>query len=171
MSEPVHRVRVERNRLRFAAAHMATFGGDCESLHGHNYDVTVEAEGELSEESWVLDFGLLKRLTRAICDQLDHRFLLQQHSRLLQAEERAGTWTLRCGTREYRFPASDVFVLPIENSTAEQLSQWFHGQLSAELLRRGITNVRRLSIGIEEMPGQAAWYAADVADRGQGTGE
>ena len=166
MTDPVHRVRVERNRLRFAAAHMATFGGTCEPLHGHNYDVSVEVEGELSEESWVLDFGLLKRLSRAICERLDHRFLLQQHSRLLRAEESAGAWTLRCGTREYRLPASDVIVLPIDNSTTEQLSEWFHGQLSAELLRRGITNVRRLSVGIEEMPGQSGWYEADVADSG-----
>ena len=57
-------VRVERNRLRFAAAHMATFAGDCEPLHGHNYDLFVEVEGELTDESWVIDFSLIKQLAR-----------------------------------------------------------------------------------------------------------
>jgi 6-pyruvoyl tetrahydropterin synthase/QueD family protein len=162
VADPVHHIRVERNRLRFAAAHMATFGGDCEPLHGHNYDVLIEIEGQLNDDAWVLDFGLVKRLAREICKRLDHRFLLQRGSRLLQAEEVDGNWILRCGAREYRLPSSDVCALPILNSTSEQLSAWFHGQLAAELRRMGIANIRRLSVGIEEMPGQAAWYAADV---------
>lgn len=166
MTDTVRRVRVERNRLRFAAAHMATFGGDCEPLHGHNYDVIVELEGQLSEEAWILDFGLIKRLAGEVCRRLDHRFLLQQNSSLLHAEETGGTWVLRCGPREYRIPSSDVCALPIANSTSEQLAEWFHGQLSSELRGHGATNVRRLSVGIEEMPGQAAWYAADTADSG-----
>ena len=166
MTDPVRRVRVERNRLRFAAAHMATFGGDCEPLHGHNYDVFIEVEGELSDESWIIDFGLVKRLAHEICEQLDHHFLLQQNSSLLRAQQFEGSWVLTCGAREYRLPSSDVVVLPIANSTTEQLSEWFHGQLSAELRRREIENVRRLCIGVEEMPGQAAWYAADIAGSG-----
>ena len=40
-----YRVRVERGQLKFAAAHMATFAGQCEPLHGHNYAVTIEVAG------------------------------------------------------------------------------------------------------------------------------
>src|SRR5262249_7662619 len=69
--EATRRLTVERNRLRFAAAHMATFRGECEPLHGHNYDVIVELEGALTEESWVWDFGEVKRETKAIADELD----------------------------------------------------------------------------------------------------
>ncbi len=43
-----YKVTVERNTLRFAAAHFATFEDSCEPLHGHNYDVIVEVEGELT---------------------------------------------------------------------------------------------------------------------------
>ena len=104
----IRRVSVERNRLRFAAAHFATFHGDCEPLHGHNYDVRVELEGDLTEDSWVWDFGALKKLTKSIADELDHRFLLQTRSPLLEAAQDDGGWTVRFGDREYRFPAEDV---------------------------------------------------------------
>jgi 6-pyruvoyltetrahydropterin/6-carboxytetrahydropterin synthase len=156
-------VRVERNRLRFAAAHMATFAGDCEPLHGHNYDVLVEVEGDLTEESWVIDFGLIKRLSRELCERLDHRFLLQRDSRLLHSEERDGAWLVRFGEdRRYQFPSQDVLALPIDNTTAERLAEWFHAELTASLEKLSLTNIRRMSIGIEEMPGQTGWYKAPL---------
>jgi 6-pyruvoyl tetrahydropterin synthase/QueD family protein len=156
-------VRVERNRLRFAAAHMATFGGDCEPLHGHNYDLIIEVEGELTEESWVVDFGVIKGLARELCERLDHHFLLQRNSRQLLSEEREGIWVVRFGqSRRYEFPAVDVVALPIDNSTAERLSEWIHGELVTALQRVGATNLTMLSVGVEEMPGQTGWYRAPV---------
>jgi 6-pyruvoyltetrahydropterin/6-carboxytetrahydropterin synthase len=156
-------VRVERNRLRFAAAHMATFGGDCEPLHGHNYDVMIEVVGRLTDESWVIDFGVIKRLARDLCERLDHRFLLQRESRLLHSQERDGCWEISFGeTRRYTLPAQDVLALPIDNSTAERLAEWFHGQLADALRRRGADNIQMLRVGIEEMPGQAGWYEAPI---------
>ncbi len=156
------RVTVERNRLRFAAAHMATFAGDCEPLHGHNYDVIVELDGDLTEDSWVWDFGDLKRTTKAIVDELDHRFLLQRESRFLRIEEGEDTWTVGFGDREYRFPKRDVAVLPIENSTAECLAEWIAGRLAAELGTREGGRFEKLTVGVEEMPGQTGWYTLNM---------
>ena len=156
------KVTVERNRLRFAAAHMATFAGDCEPLHGHNYDVTIELEGELTEDSWVWDFGAVKRAGRAICEELDHHFLLQRNSRHLSITELADSWTVAFGERSYTFPGSDVYSLPIENTTAECISEWFAGRLIAALQKQGATHLRKVSVGIEEMPGQAGWYTVEM---------
>src|SRR5581483_9196860 len=66
------RVRVEGNQLRFYAAHMATFRGQVEPLHGHNYVVAVECEGPLTDDAWVIDFGYVKQQMKALCDELDH---------------------------------------------------------------------------------------------------
>ncbi len=155
------RVSVERNRLRFAAAHFATFLGECEPLHGHNYDVMVDVEGELTEDSWVWDFGELKRMTKAIADELDHKFVLQRASRVLTIVEGEHDWEISYGDRRYVFPKSDVAALPIDNSTAERLAEWFAVRLRAALAERGAGNIRRLTVGIEEMPGQAGWYTAE----------
>ena len=156
--EVSRRVTVKRNRLRFAAAHFATFQGGCEALHGHNYDVTVELEGTLTEDSWVWDFGAIKRETRKLADELDHKFLLQRESRVLQINEHEREWEVRFEDRLYLFPKEDVIALPIDNTTAERIGEWFATGLLAFLDREGAANVLTLTVGIEEMPGQTGWY-------------
>lgn len=158
-----HGVRVQAVRLRFSSAHMATFEGRCEPLHGHNYQVAVEVEGDLTEDSWVIDFGLLKRLARERCEQIDHHFLLQTESRVLTVEQTAAGWQLATpdGAR-YGFPAADVAPLPLDNTTAERLAAWFHAEISAALRAAGQTQIATLRVEVEEAPGQSGWYAAPV---------
>lgn len=153
-----YKVTVERNTLRFSAAHFTTFAGQCEPLHGHNYDVQVMVEGDLTEDSWVIDFVELKKMVRGLCQELDHRFVLQLKSTLLDIREEEGdSWIVAAGQRRYVMPKSDVVALPIDNSTAERLAEWFCHRLRDELRRRSITNVSLITVGIEEAPGQAGW--------------
>jgi 6-pyruvoyltetrahydropterin/6-carboxytetrahydropterin synthase len=152
-----YRVRVERNKLKFAAAHMATFGGQMEPLHGHNYAVTIEVTGALTEDAWVCDFSTLKSLGKAICDELDHKFLLQAESTLLEIDEGATNYKVRFGDRGFVFPKGDVLALPIDNTTAERIAEYFVGRLRPELAARGATNMTSISVGVEEAPGQAGW--------------
>jgi 6-pyruvoyltetrahydropterin/6-carboxytetrahydropterin synthase len=160
-----HKITVERNTLRFAAAHFATFEGRCEPLHGHNYDVIIELEGELTDDSWVFDFGALKETARSICKELDHRFLLQRDSRALEIEEGERNWKVRFQGRGWVLPKADVVALPIDNTTAERLAEYFAGRLRAALAERGATNVSAITVGIEEMPGQAGWFTMLVSGR------
>jgi 6-pyruvoyltetrahydropterin/6-carboxytetrahydropterin synthase len=155
-----HRISVERNRLRFAAAHFATFAGDCEPLHGHNYDVFVELEGDLTDESWVMDFSVLKRLTRAACEYLDHKFILQLESRVLKIEPAGSVWRISFADRTYEFPKADVVALPIDNSTAERLAQWIWGRIRDGMSATDRATLVHMRVGVEEMPGQAGWYEA-----------
>ncbi len=157
-----HRVTVERNTLRFAAAHFATFEGQCEPLHGHNYDVSVELEGELTEDAWVIDFSALKSMARALCQELNHKFLLQRDSKVLQIDEGKSNWKIRFRERGWVFPKADVLPLPIDNTTAERLAEWFAGRLRDALAERGATNLASLTVGIEEMPGQAGWWREEL---------
>lgn len=156
------RITVERNRLRFAAAHMATFGGNCEPLHGHNYDILLELEGDLTADNWVWDFGATKRMAKALADELDHKFLLQAESEYITAERDEGGWVIRYEDRQYRFPATDVYPLPVANTTVECISEWFANRLLKELRAAGATHITKLSVGIEEMPGQAGWYTVET---------
>jgi 6-pyruvoyltetrahydropterin/6-carboxytetrahydropterin synthase len=156
-------VRVERQRLRFMAAHMATWAGGCEPLHGHNYQLIVEVEGDLTADAWVIDFSLLKRVARERCDAIDHTFLLQRASTVLRIREEAGRWLLATPAgKEYAFPKDDVSVLPIDNTTAERLAEWLHGELAAALVAEGAGNIRHLRVEVEEAPGQAGWHAASL---------
>lgn len=156
-------VTVEGVRLRFAAAHMATLGDELEPLHGHNYSVRCRVDGELTADAWVIDFSLLKRYVREACDQLDHQFLLQRDSSLIESTEEDGGWTLVFGDRRYHFPASDVVVLSIANTTAELLAEWIAGEVVDALAAGDHANITRIAIDIEEMPGQSGGYSREIA--------
>jgi len=62
----------------FAAGHaLRHYRGKCENVHGHNYRVSITAEGEELDPitGLLVDFGELKRLIRAVVARLDHQFL------------------------------------------------------------------------------------------------
>jgi 6-pyruvoyltetrahydropterin/6-carboxytetrahydropterin synthase len=158
-----YRVRVARNKLKFAAAHMATFEGRMEPLHGHNYALTIEVAGTLTDDAWVCDFATLKSLGKAICDELDHKFLLQAGSRLLEIDEGMSNYKVRFGERGFVFPKSDVLALPIDNTTAERLAEYFAHRLKADLHARGATNIASITVGVEEAPGQSGWASETIS--------
>ncbi|MFQ6019184.1 MAG: 6-pyruvoyl tetrahydropterin synthase family protein [Dehalococcoidia bacterium] len=151
------KVTVERNTLRFSAAHFTTFGGDCEPLHGHNYDVFVEVEGDLTPDAWVIDFVQLKRAVAALCRELDHRFLLPLENPHLTIAESDTAYQVRFADRCYVMPRSDVCPLPIDNSTAERLAEYLASRLAQALRERGAANVSAVTVAVEEAPGQAGW--------------
>jgi len=157
-----YRVRVERNRLKFAAAHMATYGGELEPLHGHNYAVAIDVAGRLTDDAWVVDFSTLKRLGREVCDELDHKFLLQRESRLLEIDEGMSNWKIRFGERGFVFAKSDVLALPIDNTTAERLAEYILGRVHKALAALGATNLATIEVMVEEAPGQAGYARATL---------
>jgi 6-pyruvoyltetrahydropterin/6-carboxytetrahydropterin synthase len=147
---------------RFVAGHMATFSGNCERLHGHNYEVSAEVEGELTDDSWVVDFIALKRMLRGIIDEIDHRFMLQAESRVLDITETDAAWQLKTPAGAcYVLPKTDVIALPIDNSTAERLAEWFSNRVWQSLIQRKARNVRCLTIEVSEGPDQKASHRRD----------
>ena len=155
-----YKVSVQRNTLRFSAAHFTTSSGQAEPLHGHNYDVTVELEGQLTQDAWVLDFAELKRLTADLCGQLDHRFLLPKDNPSLTLADEADAWRIDFRDRRYVIPKSDVCALPLDNSTAERLAQWFCQRLAEALTDR--PNLSSITVGVEEAPGQTGYCTLDL---------
>jgi 6-pyruvoyl tetrahydropterin synthase/QueD family protein len=162
-SEPLMRkVKVEGGNLRFSSAHFITFGGKCERLHGHNYNVLVEIEGTLNEDKLVFDFTILKQLTREVCHKLNHRFLLPVHNPHLQLNELPNEWEIRFGEKRYIFPQADVVELPIDNSTAERLAEYICGELHSALAAYNTSNLHTIMVGVEEAPTQMAYFRASL---------
>jgi 6-pyruvoyl tetrahydropterin synthase/QueD family protein len=173
----MRRVNVYGPQLRFAAAHFTTFGGQCEPLHGHNYAVAVQLDGDLTPDSWVFDFVELRRIVAALCDELDHTFLLPTENPSLSVVRSQGHCEISFGDRRYVIPEAEVRALPIDNSTAERLAEWLAGRLAGELLARGAENVSLLTLTVEEAPGQSGSFALPLRpatppgarDKDQGT--
>ena len=64
-------------KTHFAAAHrLVNYQGDCENLHGHNWNVEVTVSArELDTAGLGIDFKILKRHTKELLGELDHKYL------------------------------------------------------------------------------------------------
>ena len=162
------RVQVSKDYLVFASAHFITFRGhQCESLHGHNYRVGVAVEGTVDAEClFVLDFSVLKQITRRLVDEIDHKVLLPTLNPKLSYREDGDRIAVDYfGEPTYVFPRRDCALLPIQNSTAEMLAQYLGTRVREELARGGYAHLTRLEFEVEENYGQSATYRESlVAD-------
>ena len=154
------RIRVDQDYLKFSSAHFLLFAnGECERVHGHNYRAWVELEGSLEPNDYVFDFITVKPMVKKICDRLDHRVLLPTENAELRIEHRDSVIEAAYHEKQYRFPAGDVVLLPIHNTTVELLAKYICGELKQELKARfGGTNLTTIKVGVQESFGQEASY-------------
>lgn len=109
----------------FDSAHFLTdYYGKCENLHGHRWKVVVylrqeELQTEGTMKDMVIDFGEFKRAVRALTDEFDHVFLVEEGSLKPQ--------TIECLEGE-------GFVLKVLpwRTTAENLARHFFDRLTEQ---------------------------------------
>jgi 6-pyruvoyltetrahydropterin/6-carboxytetrahydropterin synthase len=158
------RVSVYKQYFEFSAGHFITYGGRCETLHGHNYQVEVALFGENGSDGFLYNFSDLKPLVRQECNALDHLMLLAAHNPHLTYIESEGEVEVRFGLRRYIFPRDEVILLPIENTTAELLACYLLGRIREGLSKQArseLDKLHRIEVMVEEQPGQAAFYAEE----------
>jgi 6-pyruvoyl-tetrahydropterin synthase len=156
------RVQVSKDYLKFSAAHFIAYPGFREALHGHNYRVSIAAQGSLGPQGYVVDFGIVKRIARRLCERLDEKTLIPAESDCLVIRREDGVVVVRYEQDEFRLPESDVLLLPILHSSAEELAQYLAGELRRELAVEGIHGLTMVEVGVEESFGQAAVYRQEL---------
>ena len=89
----------------FASAHtLRDYPGACARMHGHNWKVEVEVNASsLDDIGMGVDFKVMKKATRDLAGQLDHRYL------------------------------NDLDQFAEINPTAENIAAWFYKKLSEKL--------------------------------------
>jgi len=150
-------IEVDKEYIKFSAAHFLIFpDGSAERLHGHNYRVAAEVEAELTRFGLVIDFKHIKPLIRGVVNELDEHWIVPgEHPELAHEVVGDGSIEIRYRERRYVAPVEDVLVLPINNTSAENLSAYVGRQLLARLEQRfDDVEVRRLRVTVEETPGQ-----------------
>lgn len=158
-----YRIVVQKDSLKFSAAHFIAYKGFRERLHGHNYQVSVAISGSVGADGYVLDFGIVKRVTRAICEELDERVLVPVRSDCLTVarEGPSVALTYEDGAR-FLFPADDCVLLPIAHVSAEELAEYVLSRLRAGLERHTMRGLTEIEVGVSEAPGQAAYRRAEL---------
>lgn len=61
----------------FSSAHsLRNYKGKCEAIHGHNWKIEVLASSNmLNSSGMVIDFSDLKKITKDVLEELDHKYL------------------------------------------------------------------------------------------------
>ncbi len=154
-----------KENFKFSAAHFLIFpDGSAERLHGHNYRVFVEIEAALGHHGLVIDFKMIKPVVREICDGLDEHWIVPGEHPVLRWNARPdGTIEVRYRDRLYTAPREDVLVLPINNTSSENLACWFGREL-LERMRQRFPELRvtSLRLAVEETSGQRGVYHFDL---------
>ena len=157
-------IRIAKERHKFSAAHFLIFSdGTAERLHGHNYRAAVELDASRVENGVVLDFNAVKPLLDDALARLDERFLVPGLAPALTIRhDPDGETEIRFGRRRYIVPTDEVCVLPVVNTSSENLAEWIANTLAAALHERHPhAALLRLAVSVEETPGQVGSFALD----------
>lgn len=154
-NQPLYRVDVSKESFVFSAAHFITFAGNiCERIHGHNYGVRVSVEGELDENQYVVDFIALRDAVLAVTNHWDHHVLLPSKHPMIHVTEEGNEVTARFEERRWVFPKEDCIILPLVNTTAEELARVL-GELLIDQTREQFPDtLRTLEVAVDENHGQ-----------------
>lgn len=158
-----YRVVVQKDYLKFSAAHFIAYKGFREPLHGHNYQVSVAIAGAVGDDGYVLDFGIVKAVAKAVCEELDERVLVPAKSDCLTVAHEGPSVVLvyEDGAR-FLFPATDCILLPIVHASAEELAAYVLSRLRDGLGAHAMRGLTEIEVGVGEAPGQAAYCRAEL---------
>jgi len=170
-------VDITKQQLTFSAAHFITFAGDiCEALHGHNYGVSCRVEGPLDANRYVIDFIALRDHLAQISRELDHHVLLPTSHPLIRVHCDAVAGEVIATFRDpdsagknngpgdgpgagpldrrWIFPRGDCVLLPVSNTTAEEIAGYFVDRLLESLGQHLRPELVSLTVRIDENQGQ-----------------
>jgi len=125
------------NPIRISTGHrILQHDGKCSRPHGHNYQITVEVTGDLSEEGWVVDKGDVT----SVIEEWDHMFLVEDGDPLIEAFNASGD--------------SDALVVLDHPPTAEVMSVL----LEERMLESFPDTVSEVSVSVRETGELCATY-------------
>ena len=154
-SEASYRVLLQKEQLVFSAAHFITFAGNiCERLHGHNYGVRAEVQGPLDENQYVIDFIAFRDALDEIVKRLDHHMLLATEHATIIVDAGDEEVLVTFENKRWVFPREDCILLPIVNTTAEQLAWWIATEVKQGLKPKVGDAISSLEVSVDENNGQ-----------------
>jgi 6-pyruvoyltetrahydropterin/6-carboxytetrahydropterin synthase len=123
-------IEISKEYLHFAAAHFTLFSAtERENLHGHNFQVTLDADAPMQDDGLTFDYNILKKAVKQLCDELDEQVLMPTNSPYLEIDEQDDYTYIVFNDERIPFLQRDLKLLPIRNITVEELAQYLMGKL------------------------------------------
>jgi len=143
-----------KSNIRFSSAHIIPEYEKCGRLHGHSYAVHVKVSGKPDEKGIIIDFSLLKNGLRQIVDELDHKILIPEKSKATKIVKEKKSVKITLNKNNYLFPMEDCVFLPIDSTSAENLSGYILDKILEKITLPN--HVDGIEIGVDEGYGQGA---------------
>ena len=158
--ETQYSINVYKQYFNFACSHFLIFeNGTREPLHGHNYRVQFKGHAPKLKQDMVFDFLEIKPIIREICNELDHKVLIpKEHPTLKIEEDHTNFRLLPPDGSVFSIPKSDVYLLPISNTSAERLAMYLSLRIKEKVLAKYGFEFSEMEVEVEETPGQSAVY-------------
>lgn len=123
-------IELQKEAMSFSAGHFTIFSAtERESLHGHNYQVSVALYTWVDKIGLSFDYRFYKKHLQTLCKKLDQTFLMPGLSPHLTWQEENGYVWFTFNHEKIPFLPSDVTIIPVSNITVEELSRWFIQEL------------------------------------------
>ncbi len=145
-----------REDLKFSAGHFTIFSATHrEKLHGHNYGVHVSLTTSIETNGLRFDYRDYHKKIEKFCRDLNLCFLLPGRSDYLKIEEQGAYYHAHFNGEMIPFLKSDVVILPIVNTTVEDLSCWFIEQLIADKAALEKDGIVAITVKLSSNPGRS----------------
>lgn len=149
-------IKLEKEYMKFSAAHFTLFSAhERERLHGHNFTVSAKIVALVGDDGLTFNYQILKYKLKACCQRLDEYVLIPQESPYLTIEEDGDQYSIHFNNEVLYFPTSDTLLLPIRNSTVEELSAYLLSCLLESSGDLTTLNICRIVIEVSSGPGQS----------------
>ena len=147
------------NNLRFSSAHFIPDLGKCSRLHGHDYAVSIELEGEM-ENGILVDYGDVKKVIRKVLETYDHRVLVPTLGVRSTVNVQQEQVKVEYSGKTMSFFREDVCFIEADISSSENLASIIGSQIKKEL---GVyKNLRNLTLTVYEGPSQGSSVRIDL---------
>lgn len=153
-------IRIDKEDIKFSAGHFTLFAdGTRERLHGHNFRVAAVVSTRVTNHGMAFDYNIVKRALRGLCAELDEYVLIPERAVGLNIQTIDRSVVIQVGGDEFRLPVGDVRLLPIRNTTVEELAAYLLGRLVAAEPWSAHWGVSEITIEVSSGPGQSAQCA------------
>lgn len=155
-----------KQNFKFSAAHFLIFDStSAEKLHGHNYqvkvDITIGQNVDFDQQGYFVDFNVFKKQIKHSLDRWDEHVLLPGKNTEMKTRVNGPSLEVHFRDRFYVFPKNEVILLPVTNTSVEQLATLLATEFYKSFKTYGVSKVR---VSVEETRGQGASVA--VSDLG-----
>jgi len=102
--------------------HTANPSSKCRRLHGHNWKIFVNVNGNIENDGMVMDYTCIKN----VVNKLDHKTLISEE---LASKKDIDVHDIHVNGKHYVLPVEDCIILPTPSITSENIALYIRDEL------------------------------------------